>query len=204
MLTAKLFFGLASVPLVATILGRLSSSPPIPIYIQLTVGLCCVIFATTFLVAELWVRRPLNQKFGLVQFGFVGISVCTLAFEFEIYPLLSKPDENSPFRRSKNPHPKGCRPMPKAVFPLCPLSLILGSAARTARSGQGRAGFARRSGPLPASTVRPLVLLTGGGAETQFPLVSSELLLPLPCAVEMIFFIRSLQEGFRLEAGAAV
>ena len=93
MLTAKLFFGLASVPLVATILGRLSSSPPIPIYIQLTVGLCCVIFATTFLVAELWVRRPLNQKFGLVQFGFVGISVCTLAFEFEIYPLLSnKPD----------------------------------------------------------------------------------------------------------------
>src|SRR5689334_21531482 len=93
MLTAKLFAGLASVQFVATILGRFSSSPPIPIDLQLTAGLFCVIFAATFLVAELWIRRPLNQMIGLVQFGFVGISVCTLAFEFELYPLLSnKPD----------------------------------------------------------------------------------------------------------------
>src|SRR5579862_2722251 len=35
----------------------------------------------------------------------------------------------------------------------CPLSFILGRVCRTARSRQGRAGFARRSGPLPARTV---------------------------------------------------
>jgi hypothetical protein len=93
MLTGKLFAGLASAQFVAIILGRFSSAAPIPIYLQLTVGLCCVIFATTFLVAELWIRPPLNQKIGFVQVGFVGISVCTLAFEFELYPLLSnKPD----------------------------------------------------------------------------------------------------------------
>ena len=60
---------------------------------------------------------------------------------------MSTPVENSPLRRSKIPHPKGVRPVPEAEFPLCPLPLILGRAPRTARSGQGRAGFARRSGP---------------------------------------------------------
>jgi len=68
-------------------------------------------------------------------------------------PLLSTPVENSPFGRSKNPHPKGLRPVPEAAFPFCPLSLILGGVPRTARSGQGRADFARRSGPLTARTV---------------------------------------------------
>jgi len=66
---------------------------------------------------------------------------------------VSTPDENSPFRRSKNPHPKRLPACAGSDVPLCPLSLILGSAARTARSGQGRAGFARRSGPLTARTV---------------------------------------------------
>jgi hypothetical protein len=62
-------------------------------YLQLIGALFCVIFALTFVVAELWLRRPLNQTIGLVQFGFVGIFVCTFVFEFELYPLLSnKPD----------------------------------------------------------------------------------------------------------------
>jgi hypothetical protein len=40
-----------------------------------------------------------------------------------------------------------------------------------------------------------LGLLTGGGAETQFPLVSLELLLRLPCAVEMIFVCKIAARG---------
>jgi hypothetical protein len=95
MLTAKLFAGTASLLVVAVILARLSPSPrpPIPMYLQLIGALFCVIFALTFVVAELWLRRPLNQTIGLVQFGFVGIFVCTFVFEFELYPLLSnKPD----------------------------------------------------------------------------------------------------------------
>ena len=48
---------------------------------------------------------------------------------------------------------------------------------------------------MPASTVRLLALLTGGGAETQFPLVSSELLLQLPCAVEMIVSCKIAARG---------
>ncbi|HVO97736.1 MAG TPA: hypothetical protein VMT15_06695, partial [Bryobacteraceae bacterium] len=47
---------------------------------------------------------------------------------------VSTPDENSPFRRSKNPHPKRLPACAGSDVPLCPLSLILGSAARTARS----------------------------------------------------------------------
>jgi len=66
---------------------------------------------------------------------------------------LSTPVENSPFRRSKSPHPMNSQPVPAAAFPLCPLSLILGSAARTARSGQGHAGFAPSGGPFTARTV---------------------------------------------------
>jgi hypothetical protein len=89
MLTAKLFAGLASVQVVAAILARLSSSPPIPIYLQLIVGVFCLIFATTFLVAERWMRRPLNQRMGLVQSGLVGVAVCTFVFEFDLHPLLS-------------------------------------------------------------------------------------------------------------------
>jgi hypothetical protein len=66
---------------------------------------------------------------------------------------LSTPVENSPLRRSKNPHLIGSRPLPEAGCPFCPLSLISGTVPRTARSGQGRGGFARRSGPLTARTV---------------------------------------------------
>lgn len=93
MLTAKLFAGLASILAVSAILARLHSSPLVPIYLQLIAALSCVIFAMAFFVAEPWIRPPLNQTIGLVQCGFVGISVCTLVFEFDLYPLLSnKPD----------------------------------------------------------------------------------------------------------------
>ena len=67
---------------------------------------------------------------------------------------------------------------------------------RAARSGQGRAP-ARRSGPLPASTVRLSQGPTGGGAET-FPLVSSELSPPASMRSLSDPFIGSLQEGFRV------
>ena len=68
-------------------------SPPVPIYLQLVVALSCVVFASTYLLAGLWVKPSLNQTVGRVQFGFVAISVCVLVFEFDIYPLLfTKPD----------------------------------------------------------------------------------------------------------------
>src|SRR5712691_6147678 len=51
------------------------------------------------------------------------------------------------FPTQRPPANAGCR------VSACPLSLILGTVPRTARSGQGRAGFARRSGPLTARTV---------------------------------------------------
>jgi hypothetical protein len=82
MLTAKLFAGLASMLALSAILTRLHSSAPVPIYLQLIAALSCVIFAAVFFVAELWIRPPLNQTIGLVQCGFVGISVCTFIFEF--------------------------------------------------------------------------------------------------------------------------
>jgi hypothetical protein len=66
---------------------------------------------------------------------------------------IAEDPENSPFRRSTIPHPRSLRPAPEAVFPFAPFSLILGAVPGTARSGQGRAGFARRSGPLRARTV---------------------------------------------------
>ena len=37
-----------------------------------------------------------------------------------ILAILSTPVENSPFGRSKIPHPKGLRPLSDAVFPLAP------------------------------------------------------------------------------------
>ena len=59
------------------------------------------------------------------------------------------------------------------------------SLCRTARSGQGRAS-ARRSGPLPASTVRLCSTFDGRRSGNSFPWVSFELCLRLPCAVVMI------------------
>jgi len=92
MLSGKLLAGLAGLLLVFAILSRLHPSPPVPVYLQLVVGLSCLLFAATFLLAELWVR-PLNQRVGLVQFGFVAISASVLVFEFDVYPRLSgKPD----------------------------------------------------------------------------------------------------------------
>lgn len=93
MLTGKLFAGLAGLLLVFAVLAKLHPTPPVPIYLQLVVALSCVIFGSTFLLAELCVRTSLNQTVGLVQFGFVVISVCVLVFEFDVFPLLSnKPD----------------------------------------------------------------------------------------------------------------
>ena len=93
MLAGKLFAGLAGLLLVFAVLAKLHPTPPVPIYLQLVVALSCVIFASTFLLAELWVRTSLSQTVGLVQFGFVANSVCVLVFEFDVFPLLSnKPD----------------------------------------------------------------------------------------------------------------
>lgn len=93
MLTAKLFACLAGITAVSAILARVHSPAPVPIYLQLIAALSCVIFAAAFFVAELCIRPPLNRTIGLVQCGFVGISVCILVFEFDLYPLLSnKPD----------------------------------------------------------------------------------------------------------------
>jgi len=95
MLTGKLFAGLAGLLSVFVVLSKLKlhPSPPVPIYLQLVVALSCVIFASTYLLAGLWVKPSLNQTVGRVQFGFVAISVCVLVFEFDIYPLLfTKPD----------------------------------------------------------------------------------------------------------------
>ena len=74
-------------------------------------------------------------------------------------PEVSTPIENSPVRRLKNPH---LRMLAKAdqreargwsrrssEAPFLSYWLVCG----TARSSQGRAGFARRSGPLTARTV---------------------------------------------------
>jgi len=84
MLTGKLFAGLAGLLLVFAVLPKLHPTPPVPIYLQLVVALSCVIFGSTFLLAELCVRTSLNQTVGLVQFGFVVISVCVLVFEFDV------------------------------------------------------------------------------------------------------------------------
>ena len=95
MLTGKLFAGLAGLLSVFVVLSKLElhPSPPVPIYLQLVVALSCVIFASTYLLAGLWVKPSLNQTVGRVQFGFVATSVCVLVFEFDIYPLLfNKPD----------------------------------------------------------------------------------------------------------------
>src|SRR5215469_12472738 len=95
MLTGKLFAALTGLLLVFAVLAKLKlhPSPPVPIYLQIVVGLSCVIFASTFLLAGRWVRPSLDQTLGLLQFGFVAFSVCVLIFEFDVYPLLSnKPD----------------------------------------------------------------------------------------------------------------
>ena len=95
MLTGKLFAALTGLLSVFVVLSKLKlhPSPPVPIYLQLVVALACVIFASAFLLAGLWVRPSLNQTMGLVQFGLVALSVCALIFEFDVYPLLaSKPD----------------------------------------------------------------------------------------------------------------
>lgn len=95
MVTGRLFAALTGLLLVFAVLAKLKLHPlpPVPIYLQLIVGLFCLIFASTFLLAGLWVRPSLNQTMGLVQFGFVAISVCVLVFEFDVFPLLSnKPD----------------------------------------------------------------------------------------------------------------
>ena len=102
MLTGKLFAGLAGLLLVFAVLAKLHPTPPVPIYLQLVVALSCVIFGSTFLLAELCVRTSLNQTVGLVQFGFVVISVCVLVFEFDVFPLLS----NRHLRLLS--HPRGC------------------------------------------------------------------------------------------------
>ena len=49
--------------------------------------------------------------------------------------------------------PTNGRPARCLSFPFCPLSLLPGEVFGTARSGQGRAVFARRSEPLTARTV---------------------------------------------------
>src|SRR5215471_5122655 len=88
MLTGKLFAGLAGLVSVFVVLSKLILHPSasVPIYLQM-------IFASTYLLAGLWVKPSLNQTVGRVQFGFVAISVCVLVFEFDVYPLLSnKPD----------------------------------------------------------------------------------------------------------------
>ena len=94
MLTGKLFAALAGLLLLFAVLSKLRHpSESVPIYLQLVVALFCVIFASTFLLTNLWVKPSLNQAVGLVQFGFVAISGCVLVFEFDVYPLLSnKPD----------------------------------------------------------------------------------------------------------------
>jgi len=95
MLTGKLFAGLAGLVSVFVVLSKLKlhPSPSVPIYLQLVLALSCLIFASTYLLAGLWVKPSLNQTVGRVQFGFVAISVCVLVFEFDVYPLLSnKPD----------------------------------------------------------------------------------------------------------------
>lgn len=95
MLTGKLFAGLTGLLLVFAVLAKLKLHPlpPVPVYLQVVVALFCVIFASTFMLAELWVRPSLNQTVGLVQFGFVAISGCVLVFEFDVFPLFSnKPD----------------------------------------------------------------------------------------------------------------
>lgn|SRR5215469_11429712 len=93
MLAGKLFTGLAGLLLVFAVLSKLHPSPPIPFFMQLLVALSSAIFASTFLLAGRWVRPPLNQTVGLVQFGFVAISGCALVFEFDVHPLLSnRPD----------------------------------------------------------------------------------------------------------------
>jgi len=95
MLTGKLFAGLAGLVSVFVVLSKLKlhPSPSVPIYLQLVLALSCLIFASIYLLAGLWVKPSLNQTVGRVQFGFVAISVCVLVFEFDVYPLLSnKPD----------------------------------------------------------------------------------------------------------------
>src|SRR5215471_12814710 len=99
MLTGKLFAGLAGLVSVFVVLSKLKlhPSPSVPIYLQM-------IFASTYLLAGLWVKPSLNQTVGRVQFGFVAISVCVLVFEFDVYPLLS----NQARHLRLLSHPRGC------------------------------------------------------------------------------------------------
>ena len=89
MLTAKLFAGLASILTVIVFLAKLRASPLIPKYLQLVAALACVIFAFTYFTAARWMRTPLNQALGLVQVGFIVISVGAFAFAVYRYPSLS-------------------------------------------------------------------------------------------------------------------
>src|SRR5579883_2405423 len=75
-----------------------------------------------------------------LEFPRHDASVCQRRLKFPTSPVEKSPPPKAPGR---------CR----RPFPFCPLSFILGRVCGTARSRQGRAGFARRSGPLPARTV---------------------------------------------------
>ena len=89
MLTAKLFAGLASILALIVFLAKLRALPPVPIYLQLVAALACVIFAATYFTAARWMQTPLNQTLGLVQVGFIVISVGAFGFAVYLYPSLS-------------------------------------------------------------------------------------------------------------------
>ena len=89
MLIAKLFAGLACILLFIVSVGKFRVLPPVPVYLQFVGGLVCVIFAFTYFNAARWLRTPLNQTLGLVQLGFVSISVGT--FGFAVYLHRSSP-----------------------------------------------------------------------------------------------------------------
>ena len=98
MLTAKLFAGLASILTLIAFLAKLHALPAVPIYLQIVAALACVIFAVTYYTAARWMRTPLNQTLGLVQVGFIGISVGAFGFAVYLYPsLLSEADFASCF-----------------------------------------------------------------------------------------------------------
>lgn len=92
MLTAKLFAGLAFILVLVVSAAKLAAIghggalPPIPVYLQLATAFACLVFAATYFNAARWLRAPLNQTLGLVQVGFIGISVGGFSFAVYLHP----------------------------------------------------------------------------------------------------------------------